>query len=137
MALIFWFSTDDFSADNTGSVLDLLLGRLFTPETLAVIHFLARKAAHFFAYAVLALLLLRAFRGRERERWRGRWAISALLVLALYAVLDEYHQSRTARRTASVADSLLDICGGASALAAAWLWRAKAGGQCSRSMRSD
>jgi VanZ family protein len=133
MALIFWSSTDDFSAASTGSALDLLLGRLLTPEALAVIHFLARKAAHFFAYAVLALLLLRAFRGRKRERWRWRWAASSLLVLALY----EYHQSRTARRTASVADSLLDIWGGASALAAARLWWAKEGSQFSRSMRSD
>jgi VanZ family protein len=45
-----------------------------------------------------------------------KWAVSAFLIAAAYALLDEYHQSLTQERTASLADSLLDMVGSLGAL---------------------
>jgi VanZ family protein len=48
--------------------------------------------------------------------------------MALYAGLDEYHQAFTQYRTASVADSMLDIVGGVLALVFLWCNRRKPAG---------
>jgi len=58
----------------------------------------------------------------------GRKQISLLLV-AVYAVLDEYHQAFTQYRTGSVSDSVLDMAGGLLALTLLWLSRRKPAGQ--------
>lgn len=124
MATIFWFSTDAFSGDKTGSLLWKVVSFICpgaTRELFDSIHFYVRKAGHFTEYAILALLLFRAFRSGSRERWRFRWALSSLLIAFLYASLDEYHQTFTRRRTGSVYDSLIDTSGAATALALLWL----------------
>jgi VanZ family protein len=123
MSTIFWFSTDSFSGDNTGSLLWKVVSFIYpgvTRELFDSIHFYVRKAGHFTEYAILALLLFRAFRSVARERWRLRWALSSLLVAFLYASLDEYHQTFTRRRTGSVYDSLIDTSGAAAALVLLW-----------------
>jgi len=81
-----------------------------SPETMTTIHFITRKLAHFTEYAILGFLAARAF--RSSPRW---FLISAVLVV-VYALLDEYHQSFVPSRTASVFDSLIDMAGGISAL---------------------
>ena len=91
-----------------------------SPETLATIHFIIRKLAHFTEYAILGFLAARAF--RTSPRW---FLISALLVV-VYALIDEYHQSFVPSRTASVFDSLIDMAGGISALIFVSRKRAKA-----------
>lgn len=119
MGLIFWFSTDTFSGSHTGSVLEMVLraiGVSVEPVVLARVHFLIRKTAHLAAYAILGLLLFRAFRSGNVQRWRLKWAVSAFLIAAVYALLDEYHQSLTQERTASLADSVLDMVGSLGAL---------------------
>jgi len=128
MSLIFWFSTDMFSGDNTGSLLLKVISFIYpgvTRELFDSIHFYVRKAGHFTEYAVLALLLFRAFRLGTQARWRRRWALSSLLVVFLYALLDEYHQTFTRRRTGSIYDSLIDTSGTAAALVLLWLFRRK------------
>jgi VanZ family protein len=128
MATIFWFSTDAFSGDKTGSLLWKVVSFIYpgaTRELFDSIHFYVRKAGHFTEYAILALLLFRAFRSGSRERWRFRWALSSLLVAFLYASFDEYHQTFTRRRTGSVYDSLIDTSGAATALALLWLFGRK------------
>jgi VanZ family protein len=123
MATIFWFSTDAFSGDNTGSLLWKVVSFIYpgvTRELFDSIHFYVRKAGHFTEYAILALLLFRAFRSGAQERWRLRWARSSLLVAFLYASLDEFHQTFTRRRTGSVYDSLIDTSGAATALILSW-----------------
>lgn len=81
-----------------------------TADTLATIHFITRKLAHFSEYAILGFLAARAF--RPFPRW---FLISAVLIV-IYALIDEYHQSFVPSRTASVFDSLIDMAGGISAL---------------------
>ena len=128
MSMIFWFSTDMFSGDNTGSLLWKVVSFIYpgvTPELFDSIHFCVRKAGHLTEYAVLALLLFRAFRSGSQERWRPRWALSSLLVVFLYALLDEYHQTFTRHRTGSVYDSLIDTSGAVTALVLLLLFRRK------------
>src|SRR5262245_40719201 len=128
MSVIFWFSTDVFSGDNTGSLLWKVVSFIYPGVTRGLfdsIHFYVRKAGHFTEYAVLALLLFRAFRSGARTRWRRQWALSSLLVAFLYASLDEYHQTFTRHRTGSVYDSLIDTSGAATVLVLLWFFRRK------------
>jgi VanZ family protein len=126
MSVIFIFSTDIFAGENTGSTLWAIASFVYpavTREEFGLIHFYIRKAAHFTEYAVLALLLFRAFRSGAIERWRWSWTIGSLLVVVVYALLDEYHQTFTGRRTGAVYDSLIDISGGVVCLFLIWLAR--------------
>ena len=113
LAFIFFASSDNFSAANTSRIIGPLVLWLFpntSPETLATIHFITRKLAHFTEYAILGFLAARAF--RTSLRW---FLISAVLIV-VYALLDEYHQSFVPSRTASVFDSFIDMAGGIAAL---------------------
>jgi VanZ family protein len=128
MSAIFFFSTDNFSSEETGSVLRSILHSIlpFLSEGgFQSLHFLIRKAGHFTEYAILALLLYRAFRYRSATHWKRSWAFSALLIVAIYALSDEYHQAFTAMRTASIYDSLIDIAGGFTALFFLWILERK------------
>lgn len=126
LAVIFMASTGEFSAANTGSWLEPLL-RWFSPhishESIALVHLLVRKMAHFTEYAILALLAVRAFSTSPNERLRRTWFVGAFLLVSLYAFSDEFHQSFVPSRTASVYDSLIDIAGGTTVLMLVQLWR--------------
>ncbi|MDX2029603.1 MAG: VanZ family protein, partial [Blastocatellia bacterium] len=124
MAAIFYFSTDSFSGENTGSLLFDIFHFVFpslTYEQFRPIHFVIRKAAHFTEYGLLALLLFRAFRSGNAVRWHWRWAVGAWLLVVIYALTDEYHQTFVASRTGTINDSLVDILGGTTALVVLWL----------------
>lgn len=130
VGIIFFASTGNLSAPNTSRILRPLLVWLFpgiTEATLLQAHFIVRKGAHFTEYAVLALLAARAFLSSSREGLRRRWWLASLGLVASCALLDEYHQSFVATRTGTVYDSLIDITGGACALALVALWRARRG----------
>ena len=131
MAVMFVFSTDTFAAERTGAVLWHVVSELapqVTYEQYTLLHGLTRKAAHLTEYAILACLLLRALRAGAAPPWHWRWATLSIVLVALHAGLDEYHQAFTQYRTASVADSLLDTAGGVLALALLWLNRRKPAG---------
>jgi VanZ family protein len=122
--LIFWASTDTFSATHTSRIILPALHWLFPHASAATIdrlHFLIRKSAHFTEYFMFSYLLLRGVRGEHRG-WQLRWAIAALAMAAGYSALDEFHQSFVASRTASPWDSLLDTAGAATAQVFLWLW---------------
>jgi VanZ family protein len=126
MGVMFWLSTDTFAAERTGGLLWRTLSTLaprVTDAQYALLHFGIRKAAHLTKYALLAVLLLRALRAGAAAVWYWRWATVAVLLVAAHAFLDEYHQSFTQARTASVGDSLLDIAGGLAGLFLRWLRR--------------
>src|SRR5262245_9043161 len=144
MATIAWFSTAEFGADNTGSVLAPLFRWLLpfaTEPQLAALHALTRKAAHITEYAILATLWFVALT-HERGLPRQRAAWMALLVAIGWAVLDELHQAFVPNRTASAMDVGIDSVGALTAAAvggygggrvlevaaAAFLWIAAAGG---------
>ena len=117
-----WFSTGDFSAEQTGSLLEPLLRWLLpglTAPQIAAVHGLVRKSAHVTEYAVLAALWFVALT-RERGLSTRRAAWLAFLVAVGWAFLDELHQATEPSRTASAMDVAIDATG---ALAAATVGR--------------
>ena len=122
--LIFFLSTDEFSAEHTGTFLYPIFHWIIpslTIEQFLPIHHLIRKAAHFTEYFVFYLLLFRGARG-SRTGWRWTWALAALSIAAGYSALDEVHQAFVASRTASPWDSLLDSVGAFAASLAIFVW---------------
>ena len=122
---VLFASSSSFSASNTSRIIRPLLLWLFpdiSEASLASVHFLVRKAAHFSEYAVLALLAARAFRTSHREQLRRLWWLAAFALVVCVALVDEFHQSFLPSRTGTIYDSLLDTAGGATALACAALW---------------
>jgi len=119
LAVISVASSDSFSANNTSRIIGPLVLWLFpntSPETLAVVHLITRKLAHFTEYAILAYLAARAFRTSPRRALANRWLLVALALVAGYALLDEYHQTFVPSRTGSIYDSFIDMTGGLVAL---------------------
>ena len=117
--LIFVGSTSVLSASHTSVLLRVFLW-IFpqaSETTLATIHFLLRKAGHFTEYAILALLAARALRTSYRKLLRQRWFWLSFLLVVVYALGDEFHQSFVPSRTASIYDSMIDSFGGLTALA--------------------
>lgn len=117
--VMYYFSTDVLSNDNTRSVFDRILLR-FNPDAsvyaLESFNFVIRKSAHFVEYAILGAFLFRAFRGDSPIRWNFRWAVYSFYSAASWALLDEFHQTLTRWRDGSIWDSLLDSCGALFAL---------------------
>ena len=119
LAFISFASSDNFSAGNTSRIIGPLVLWLFpntSAETLATIHFITRKIAHFTEYAILGSLAARAFRSSQRPAVSRRWFLICATLVVVYALLDEYHQSFVPSRTASIYDSLIDMAGGLTAL---------------------
>jgi VanZ family protein len=122
------FSTHVFTAENTSRIIIPILHWIFphaSHATLVKMHFFIRKCAHFTEYFVFSLLILRAIRAGRRETHLA-WAAVAILLVAGYAALDEFHQSFVPGRTPAITDVLIDTTGGATAqavaaLAALWL----------------
>jgi VanZ family protein len=130
MGIIFSASSDRMSFRHSSRIIAPLVRWLFphlSDETIHGVVFGVRKLAHFSEYALLALLLWRALPQSAQPRppfWRR--AGLALLMVALYAASDEFHQMFVPSREASVVDVLLDTTGGACALLFLWVlgrWR--------------
>ncbi len=124
MAVIFAGSTDLMSAEHTSRIIVSLLRWFFptiSPLTLVRAEFFLRKAAHVSEYAVLAVLLYRAF---VHTVFQSRRALSAGVVLlscAAYAASDEFHQSFVPSRTATLRDVMIDVGGATFAVLLYWL----------------
>lgn len=125
LGFISYASTSGFSADNTSRFIRPVLRWLFPKRSEAELdwlHFLVRKAGHFLEYALLALLARRAFIDSSRQFVRRRWFELALLLVALYALFDEWHQNFEPTRTGSIYDSLIDFAGGLTVLLILKVW---------------
>jgi len=123
--LVFWIlfisfaSTSEFSASNTSQILRPILLWLFpnlSESRLAAAHFLTRKVGHFTEYAVLAFLARRAFITSSLTIMRRYWFQLGLLLVVIYGLLDEFHQSFVPSRTPSIYDSAIDVAGGLTVL---------------------
>ncbi|MEY2575190.1 MAG: hypothetical protein QOF80_677 [Verrucomicrobiota bacterium] len=121
MIFIFIGSTDLLSAEHTSRFIGPFL-RWLTPDvsdaTVASVQLVVRKCAHLTEYAILAALLFRAFRQRQ-PRVGGVLTMSFVLA-AVYAGLDEFHQSYVASRTGSPWDVLIDCAGALAGLLIYW-----------------
>ena len=126
MLLIFCASGDLMSAEHTSRFIGPFL-RWFAPDiteaTVASVQLVVRKCAHLAGYAILAALLYRAV--RQGRCIFGRAAAFAFLIAALYAALDEFHQSFVPSRTGSPRDVMVDCFGAAIGLALCLVFRRK------------
>jgi len=101
------------SAENTATWLKALLNLVagnFGAPLFNLIHFALRKGGHFIGYGVLGLLFFRALRASV-ARNAGRLAGWSVLLTAVVASLDEFHQSFIPSRTGSARDVALDTLG--------------------------
>lgn len=110
------FSSDTFSADHTGSILEKVLRALFgeiSRQRFEAIHFLIRKSAHFCSYGTLSAFAFFSWRATfpALKTWSLRWSGLALLLTLFAASADEFHQSFVPSRTASPRDVMLDMVG--------------------------
>lgn len=80
------------------------------------LEFLIRKAAHFFVFAAIASAIFYVF---SNSRYRFFYATVGALLIALG---DEFHQSLTGGRTATLYDVALDMFGALSALLIIAIW---------------
>lgn len=122
--LIFAMSTSEFSAANTLNYIYPVLSWLLpfaSHDTLMLLHELIRKGAHVTEYFVFSLLLLHGIRAGRKE-WRLQWALIALLVAALYASSDEFHQTFVPGRHGSPWDVMIDTAGATLAQVVAYLF---------------
>jgi VanZ family protein len=116
------------SAHYTSRILYPLLHFLFGLdwERFHYWHFYIRKTGHVIGYAILSVLLFRAWRATlpamDNLKWTLRWATIALLGTALVASLDEWHQSFLPSRTGRWQDVVLDASAGLAAQILIFLW---------------
>ena len=88
------------------------------PVEFDTLHTLFRKSAHFFAYLVLGLLLVKALlRNGVAFRRAMLWAFA---LSVLYAASDEFHQLFIPGRSGEVRDVLIDSTGAATGLLGYW-----------------
>lgn len=72
---------------------------------------LVKKGGHFLAYAVLAILARRVMEGSSYP------VVWALVITAVYATSDEFHQTFVLGRTGTPIDVMIDCLGGITGLA--------------------
>ena len=134
MAAIFTGSSDAKSSQHSSRFVEPILHWLFphmTQPHIEQIHYDFRKFCHLAEYAILALLLWRAFRqacgnksvAPEHNAGGWNWAEAglALSIVFLYGASDEIHQAFVPNRTAQISDVLIDTLGGAAGLLALWI----------------
>jgi VanZ family protein len=106
-------SSDLFSSEHTGSLLERLLALLsiqLSARHLDLLNFAIRKAAHFSEYLIMSFLWYRAGQSGRKE-WRWSSALLALGVCLVLASADEFHQTFLLSRTGAFRDVLLDFSG--------------------------
>lgn len=129
-ALIFFASSDAGSSGHTSRFIRPLLLWLKPGLSDAAVDgavYFIRKAAHVTEYAVLAGLLWRAMRGRQRSEappWNWRVAGRVFGLIVAYAASDEVHQLFVPTREGRIRDVIYDSVGAAVALLLLWAWDA-------------
>ena len=129
MVFISFASTNEFSSLNTSKVIRPLILWLLpnlTEVQLANIHFGIRKLGHFAEYGLLAYLASRAFVTSSFAFIRRRWFLLGALLVLIYSLLDEFHQSFVPSRSGSIYDCIIDMIGGLTVLLVFASWDRRA-----------
>ena len=116
---IFSFSTDAFSAGETSRFIVPILTFFFpgfSPAEIDLCHTVIRKFSHIAEYFILAVFVYRSLKYDQQDFVAPKLGAAAFVLLA--ALADEFHQSFTASRGASIVDVGYDCLGGVWAL---WL----------------
>jgi VanZ family protein len=123
-AMMSALSTEPFGGRHTSTIIVPFLRWLFphaSPDALDLAHDLIRKAAHVVEYSLFSLLVFFGVRGRNRG-WQLRWAIWVIVISAVYAGLDEFHQVFVPGRGPSSWDSVLDTVAATTVQVLLWIW---------------
>ncbi len=80
--------------------------------------FILKKTAHMVEYAILTILLYRAF--KENGTTKRKAAVYSVIISAIYAGTDEYHQSFTPGRQPTVRDVIFDTIGASLGIYTIW-----------------
>ena len=131
MAVIFWFSSRPGPESDVDSMaIGRIIGEMVVPgfdemdmqaqlEFVTNINHAVRKTAHFTEYAILALLLAGALDKDGRKK--ALIFAGAVIIAAIYAASDEFHQTFVPGRAGKISDVLIDssgaLCGAALAVA--------------------
>lgn len=110
-------STDLMSSEHTSRFLVPFLRWLIpdiTESTLFIAQLFVRKCAHLAEYAVLAVLFFRAL--SQSKIFSAHSVRLTFILAAIYALLDEFHQSFVMSRTASPYDVAIDLAGATAGL---------------------
>ena len=115
----FLFPTNNTLSSSSTSHFIVPILKWFLPQasqaTIETLHIVFRKCVHFFEYALLAFLLFRAFRRRNKD-CRLKWLLYAGIIAVSYGFLDEFLQTLILSRTGSINDWMIDSAGAISAL---------------------
>jgi VanZ family protein len=121
-------STAALSAYHTSRILYPIFHYLFGMDYrhFTVWHFYIRKGGHVVGYAILSILLFRAWRATlpvvKNSLWALRWSMIAIFGTLIVASLDEWHQSFIPSRTGRWQDVVLDTCAGIAAQILIFFW---------------
>ncbi|MBI4474441.1 MAG: VanZ family protein [Acidobacteria bacterium] len=125
LTIIYLFSTDAFSGAETSRFIVPFLRFFFpnlSPAELELWHGAIRKLGHITEYFILTLLAYRSFRFEASDTLRPKLITGGFVLLA--AMTDEFHQSLTAFRGASLIDVGYDTFGAVWALGLMTLYEA-------------
>ena len=126
MIVIFSASADTDSSGRTSRIIGPIVRWLFpdiSDPAFDLVVLITRKWAHLVEYAILALLLWRAFRRpvkADPRPWNWPLAGRVILLAALYAATDECHQIFVRSRYGAVLDVLIDTVGAAAGILLLW-----------------
>lgn len=126
MILIFYLSHQPSTASNelSSGVMMLTVNTLnnVTPIELdlGILHQLIRKSAHFFAYLILGVFVLRALKNYQGHDVKKIGL--ALILCVVYASSDEIHQLFIPGRSGEVRDVMIDSTGALTGLLIYWLF---------------
>ena len=112
MAVIFMLSHQSASISSGQSGVFVEQLRHITPSVdQQLLTFLVRKGAHIFAYFVLGILTFNALWRVDLSKFKfNSPAILSIIVCALYAASDEFHQLFIIGRSGELRDIMIDSC---------------------------
>jgi len=79
--------------------------------SVSIYDFIFKKTAHMFVYAVLYLLLFRAYKKTSSQKITKKHYLVPIFISLLYALTDEFHQSLVPGRHPTIRDAGYDMLG--------------------------
>ena len=112
MAVIFMLSHQSASTSSGQSGVFVEQLRHIAPSVdQQLLTFLVRKGAHIFAYFVLGILTFNALWRVDLSKFKFNYPVGlSVIVCALYAVSDEFHQLFVSGRSGEIRDIIIDSC---------------------------
>ena len=112
MVVIFMLSQQPASISSGQSGVFVEQLRHITPSVdQQLLTFLVRKGAHIFAYFVLGILTFNALWRVDLSKFKFNYPVGlSIIVCALYAASDEFHQLFINGRSGEIRDVMIDSC---------------------------